>query len=58
MLEIYDLRTEYLENPLGLDKKMPRFSWKMEKLPAMENPNSANGLKSPKEKSSPLWDKA
>lgn len=29
MLEIYDLRTEYLENPLGLDKKMPRFSWKM-----------------------------
>lgn len=29
MLKIYDLRTEYLENPLGIDAKQPRFSWKL-----------------------------
>lgn len=22
------LRTEYLENPIGIDAKMPRFTWK------------------------------
>ena len=22
------LRTEYLENPIGIDTKMPRFTWK------------------------------
>ena len=27
--QIYDLRTEYMENPLGLDCVCPRFSWKM-----------------------------
>lgn len=27
MLYISDLRTEYLENPIGLDEKKPRFSW-------------------------------
>lgn len=29
MLRIYDLRTEYRENPLGIDVKNPRFSWKL-----------------------------
>ncbi len=28
-MKIYDLRTEYRENPIGLDVKHPRFSWKM-----------------------------
>lgn len=27
--QIYDLRTEYMANPLGLDCACPRFSWKM-----------------------------
>ena len=27
--QIYDLKTEYMENPLGLDCQCPRFSWKM-----------------------------
>ena len=29
MLTIYDLKTEYRVNPLGLDLSLPRFSWKM-----------------------------
>jgi len=29
MLEAVSLRTEYLENPLGLDVKKPRLSWKL-----------------------------
>ena len=29
-MRIYDLRTEYRINPIGLDTKKPRFSWKME----------------------------
>lgn len=29
MLEIYDLRTEYLENPMGIDASNPRLSWKI-----------------------------
>lgn len=29
MLEIYDLKTEYLVDPLGIDAQKPRFSWKM-----------------------------
>lgn len=29
MLEIYDLRTEYLCNPMGLDELRPRLSWKL-----------------------------
>ena len=28
-MKIYDLRTEYRENPIGLAVKNPRFSWKM-----------------------------
>ena len=28
-MKIYDLRTEYRENPIGLAVKSPRFSWKM-----------------------------
>lgn len=28
-MKIYDLRTEYRENPIGLVVKSPRFSWKM-----------------------------
>ena len=28
-MRIYDLRTEYRENPIGLAVKIPRFSWKM-----------------------------
>ncbi|KQX56564.1 family 78 glycoside hydrolase catalytic domain [Paenibacillus sp. Root444D2] len=28
MLEVVSLRTEYLENPLGLDTKKPRLGWK------------------------------
>lgn len=30
MLKIYDLRTEYLKNPIGIDAECPRFSWKLE----------------------------
>lgn len=26
-LEVYDLRCEYLENPLGIDEPRPRFTW-------------------------------
>ena len=26
---VTNLRTEYLENPLGLDKARPRFSWEL-----------------------------
>ncbi|OCT11459.1 hypothetical protein A8709_07255 [Paenibacillus pectinilyticus] len=29
MLEVKALRTEYLENPLGLDAKKPRLGWKL-----------------------------
>ena len=29
-MRLYDLRTEYRENPMGLTEKAPRFSWKME----------------------------
>lgn len=29
MLKIYDFKTEYQKNPLGLDKCAPGFSWKM-----------------------------
>ncbi|WP_455502900.1 family 78 glycoside hydrolase catalytic domain [Blautia sp.] len=29
-MRVYDLRTEYRENPIGLTDKAPRFSWKME----------------------------
>ncbi|CQR57809.1 alpha-L-rhamnosidase [Paenibacillus riograndensis SBR5] len=29
MLSTYDLKTEHLRNPLGLDNKSPRFSWKI-----------------------------
>ena len=29
-MKLYDLRTEYRENPIGLTDKAPRFSWKME----------------------------
>ena len=29
-MRVYDLRTEYRENPIGLTEKTPRFSWKME----------------------------
>ena len=29
-MRLYDLRTEYRENPMGLTAKAPRFSWKME----------------------------
>ena len=29
MLEVGSLRTEYLENPLGLDATLPRLGWKL-----------------------------
>ena len=29
-MKLYDLRTEYRMNPIGLTAKAPRFSWKME----------------------------
>ena len=29
MIEIYDLRTEYLKAPLGIDAEKPRLSWKI-----------------------------
>lgn len=32
MLEICDLRTEYLKDPLGIDAVRPRFSWKITSL--------------------------
>ncbi len=30
MMKLYDFRTEYRENPIGLTAKEPRFSWKIE----------------------------
>lgn len=29
-MRLYDFRTEYRENPIGLTEKVPRFSWKIE----------------------------
>lgn len=29
-MRLYDVRTEYQRNPIGIDVKKPRFSWKME----------------------------
>lgn len=29
VFEIYDLRTEYVNNPLNIDVEQPRFSWKL-----------------------------
>ena len=29
-MRITDVRVEYRKNPIGLDVKKPRFSWKME----------------------------
>lgn len=29
-MKVYDLRTEYRKNPIGLATQLPRFSWKME----------------------------
>ena len=29
-MKLYDLRTEYRINPIGIDRRHPRFSWKME----------------------------
>src|SRR5690625_1302178 len=29
MIQVYDLRSEYLDNPIGLDELKPRFSWKV-----------------------------
>lgn len=29
MIFLYDLKTEYQKNPIGIDEKKPRFSWKL-----------------------------
>ena len=29
-MKLYDFRTEYRNNPIGLTDKAPRFSWKIE----------------------------
>ena len=29
MLKLYDFTIEYRENPIGLDAKAPRLSWKL-----------------------------
>ena len=29
-MKLYDLKTEYRENPIGLTDKAPRFSWKIQ----------------------------
>ncbi|MBE7043480.1 MAG: alpha-L-rhamnosidase [Ruminococcaceae bacterium] len=29
MIFLYDLKTEYQKNPIGIDEKKPRFSWKI-----------------------------
>ena len=29
-MRIYDMRTEHLQEPLGLDSVNPRFSWKIQ----------------------------
>ena len=29
MMKLYDFRTEYRENPIGLTDRTPRFSWKI-----------------------------
>ena len=61
----FEIDTEYIElikllkaTRIADSGAMAKILVEMERLPAMENPNSANVLKSPKEKSSPLWDKA
>ena len=28
MIELYDLKTDYSTNPINVDNKTPRFSWK------------------------------
>ena len=29
-MKLYDMRTEYRVNPIGITEKHPRFSWKLE----------------------------
>ena len=29
-MKLYDMRTEYKVNPIGITEKNPRFSWKLE----------------------------
>jgi alpha-L-rhamnosidase len=31
-INVYDLRCEYLTNPIGIDTETPRFSWKIADL--------------------------
>ena len=39
-MRLYDLRTEYRANPVGLTAEAPRFSWKMESQEKGENPGT------------------
>lgn len=55
MLEIYDLRTEYRKDPLGIDAEKPRLSWKIRssesnvmqtayEITASSDPNGQNAI--------------
>lgn len=37
MLQVFDLRVEYLTNPMGIDVTYPRFSWKLKSDEFCEN---------------------
>ena len=37
MIQIYDLKTEYRTNPVGLDNPSPRFSWKLKAAEGLQN---------------------
>ena len=38
-INLVDLKTEYLKNPIGLDAENPRFTWKLESSELAENIN-------------------
>jgi len=54
----YDLRCEYLENPLGLDEPHPRLSWKLrdERRGARQRAWQVRVAQSQDSLKAPLWD--
>lgn len=54
-MKLYDLRTEYRENPIGLTDKAPRFSWKMESQ-EKDTLQTAYEIKVTDENGSVVWD--
>lgn len=53
-MNIYDLRTEYCKNPIGLDIRNPRFSWKMDSDEENTKQKSFRIIVKSKEKT--VWD--